>query len=272
MNRGKASFGPVRRNESKGQPRSRKRRPQRTRFRRRVARVVWALGIAAVMAIGLWGYHKVKPLVSDWTTLEQITVLGLDRVKREEVIALLALPSEVSLFSLDTKAMVERLERHPWVLAASVDRVFPDTLAVLITEREPVAILQSPQGAHFLDDEGYLLSAVDTNFFPSLPIVRGLTPSAFQQKGDSVREQARKAIQVASVLTGEQNGIPTVRVTRQLTFVADLLDTRFHIGSLFDEQWQRFQVLYPSIQDRMEASPKEIDLRYPGKVILRERE
>jgi cell division septal protein FtsQ len=221
--------------------------------------------------MGGWGYVKFAPAVSAWTTIHQITVLGLDRIRREEVVSLLNFPSDASLLSLKTESLIERLETHPWISAASVERVFPDTLAIRITERKAVAILQSPEGAHLLDVEGYLLSAIPSHPLPSLPIIQGLTPSAFQLKGDSVREQARKAIQAANVVTGELEGVPTVQVTPQSTFVADLPKTRFHFGFSFDDQWQRFRALYPFIQDRIQATPKEIDLRYAGKVILRER-
>ena len=224
------------------------------------------------MVMGGWGYVKLAPVVSAWTTIQQVTVLGLDRIRREEVVALLNFPPDTSLLSLKTDPVIERLESHPWISAASVDRVFPDTLAVRITERKPVAILQSPEGAHLLDDEGYLLSAIPDHPLPSFPIVQGLTPAAFQQKGNSVRELARKAIYAANVLTGQIEGVPTVKVTPESTLVADLSETRFNIGSSFDEQWKRFRALYPFIQDRIQANPKEIDLRYSGKVILRERE
>ncbi|NIO10889.1 MAG: FtsQ-type POTRA domain-containing protein, partial [Deltaproteobacteria bacterium] len=178
----------------------------------------------------------------------------------------------VSLLSLEADPLVERMKSHPWIAGASVDRVFPDTLAISITERKPVAILQSPEGAHLLDQEGYLLSAIPAHPLPSLPIVQGLTPSDFRQRGHSVREQARKAIQTAKVLTGELEGVPTIQVTPQSTLVAELSKTRFYIGSSFDDQWQRFRALYPFIQDRIQATPKDIDLRFSGKVILRERE
>ncbi len=265
-------FSRVRKNEPRGQARTRGRKPRRRRSRRNRLRYVWVLGVVGVMAFGGWGYVKIEPVVSAWTTLQQITVLGVDRVRREEVVARLNLPREVSLISLKTGPLIERLESHPWISAASVERVFPDTLAIRITEREAVAILDSPEGAHLLDEEGYLLSAIPAHPLPSLPIVQGLTPSAFQQQGKSVREQARQAINVATVLTGELKGMPTVKVTSQSTFVADLPETRFRIGSSFQDQWRRFRALYPSIQDRIRATPKEIDLRYPGKVILRERE
>ena len=208
----------------------------------------------------------------EWTTIQQVTVLGLDRIRREEVVERLNFPPRMSLLSLETGPVIERLEGHPWISAASVDRVFPDTLAVRIIERKPVAVLQSSEGAHLLDNEGYLLSPIPAHPLPSLPIVQGLTPAAFRQKGNTVRELAKKAIYAANVLTGQLEGIPTVMVTPQSTLVADLPKTRFHIGSSFDDQWKRFQALYPLIQDRIQADPKEIDLRYSGKVILRERE
>ena len=268
----KVFFRRVRKNASKGLARARGPKRRRRRTRRNLLRYVWILGLVGVLAFGGWGYVKIKPIVSAWTTLQQITVLGVDRVRREEVVALLNLPKKISLLSLETGPLIERLESHPWISAASVERVFPDTLAIRITEREAVAILDSPEGAHLLDNEGYVLSAIPAHPLPSLPVVRGLTLSGFQQQENRVREQARNAINVATALTGALTGVPTVKVTSQSTFVADLPETRFHIGSSFHEQWRRFRALYPSIQDRMQATPQEIDLRYPGKVILRERE
>lgn len=249
--------------------RVRKRRQKSSR--RKSSRVVWALVLFCASVASGWMYLKVKPVLSEWATLEQITILGTDRVQRKEVLALLQLPPDVSLFSLEPDRLVERVEHHPWIAAASVQRVFPDTLAIAITEREAVAVLQSPRGAHLLDEEGYLLSAVSDKQFPSLPRVKGLTPKAFRQKGELIREQARKGIQVAGLLFRELQTVPTVEVVHQSTIVADVPGVRFHFGSSFEDQWQRFRALYPSIQDRMNSVPQEIDLRYPGKVILRER-
>ena len=272
MNMWKPSFTRVRKNSPTVRARSRVRRTRRSRAGQRRLRFMWVLGVIGLMTMGGWGYVKMAPMVSAWTTLQQITVLGLDRIRREEVVGLLNLPDGVSLVGLDTDPLIEQLKRHPWISAASVERVFPDTLAIKITERQPVAILQSPQGVHLLDIEGYLLSAIPAHPLPSLPIVQGINPSAFQREGKSVREQAKKAIQFANVLTGELEGIPTVKVTPQSTFVADVPEARIHIGPSFDDQWLRFRALFPLIQDRMRSRPKEIDLRFAGKVILRERE
>ena len=272
MKIGNISINRVRKNESRSRSRSPRRQRRRSRADRNRLRFAWALVVVITLAIGGWGYVKFAPAVSAWTTIQQITILGLDRIRRKEIMALLNLPPGENLLSLQTDSLIERLKSHPWISAASMERVFPDTLAISITERKPVAILQTPGGAHLLDEEGYLLSAIPVRPLPSLPIVQGLVPSDFQKKGSHVREQARKAIQAAKVLTGELKGVPTVQVTPQSTLVAELSKTRFYIGSSFDDQWQRFRALYPFIQDRIQAAPKEIDLRYSGKVILRERE
>ena len=272
MRIGNISVNRVRKNEPKGRSRISKRKRRPSRSARIRLRFLWVLGVVTVLAIGGWGYAKFAPAVSEWTTIQEITVLGLDRIRRREVTSLLNLPSDASLLSLRLDPLIERLESHPWISAASVERVFPDTLAISIAERKPVAILQSPEGAHLLDEEGYLLSAIPAHPLPALPIVQGLTPLDFKQEGTRVREQARQAIQAANVLTGELKGVPTVQVTPQSTFVAELPKMRVFIGSSFDDQWQRFRALYPFIQDRLQATPKEIDLRYAGKVILREKE
>jgi cell division septal protein FtsQ len=272
MKIGSISTQRVRKNEPKSPSRSSKRRRRRSPSARNRLRFLGVLGLVSLLAVGGWGFSRVAPVVSEWTTIHEVTILGLDRIRRSEVMALLNLPPNMSLLSLEIEPLIERLESHPWVSKVSIERVFPDTLAIGITERKPVAILQSQEGTYLLDTEGYLLSAIPAHPLPSLPIVQGLTPSDFQQEGYSVREQARKAIQTANVLRGELEGIPVVQVTPQSTLVAELSKIRFHIGSSFDEQWRRFRALYPFIQDRIHATPKEIDLRYSGKVILRERE
>ena len=261
----------ARKNEPTKPARTRRGKGSRTRSRRKSGRLIWGLVVLSLMVVGGWVYLKVAPIVTAWATVQRISVLGIDRVQREEVVTLLDLPQKVSLFALNQEGLEERVETHPWVAAASIERIFPDTLAISITEREAVAILQSPEGSHFLDDRGYLLSAAPGDQFPSLPRVKGVTPVAFEQNGESVRKQVRTGIQVASLLAGELQAVPTVNVVHQSTIVADLPDVRFQFGSLIEDQWQRFRALYPSIQKRMSATPQEVDLRYPGKVILRER-
>ena len=154
MKIGKISVNRVRKNETRSRSRTSKRKRRRSRSDRIRLRVLWVLGVVTVLAVGGWGFVRFAPAVSEWTTIQQITVLGLDRIRRKEVVALLNFPPDASLLSLRTDPLIERLERHPWIAAASVERVFPDTLAISITERKPVAILQSPAGAHLLDDEG----------------------------------------------------------------------------------------------------------------------
>ena len=259
----------VRKNETIRQPRRRKR--PRKRSQRKGFTFLWMVVLLCVCVAGGWIYLKVEPVVAAWATLHHYSVMGTDRVQREEVLALLDLPPHVSLFAVKPDSLAQRVETHPWVAAASIERVFPDTLAITVTERKPVAILQSPEGPHLLDKQGHLLSSVSKGQFPSLPKVKGLTPKAFQEERGQAQAQAQKGIQVATILFNELHAVPTVKVEHESTVVADVPGLRFQFGSSFEDQWQRFRALYPSIKGQMNATPKEVDLRYPGKVILRER-
>ena len=60
----------------------------------------------------------------------------LQRARLEQVVAQAV---NGSFFSVDLRLMRERIERMPWVESASVRRVWPDTLRVRVTEREPLA-------------------------------------------------------------------------------------------------------------------------------------
>ena len=259
----------VRKNANRRQTRRPAR--QRKRSQRKGLTFLWGMVLMSVCIAGGWIYLKVEPVVAAWATLHHFSVMGTDRVQREEVLALLDLPPEISLFAVKPDRLAQQVETHPWVAAASIERVFPDTLAVSITERKPVAVLQSPEGPHLLGEQGHVLSSVPKGQFPSLPKVKGLTPKALRDTHGRAREQARKGIQVAAILFNELHAVPTVNIEHESTVVADVPGFRFQFGSSFEDQWQRFRALYPSIQAEMKATHKEVDLRYPGKVILRER-
>jgi cell division protein FtsQ len=65
-----------------------------------------------------------------------------------------------------------------WVRNASVSRIWPDQVAVQVTERTPVAFLRPSKAgsAELIDEEGVILSLRDSAKF-RLPVVAGISPS-----------------------------------------------------------------------------------------------
>ena len=261
----------VRKNQPLKQRQTRRQGRQLSVFQR-LMRWAVVVGVVVVSLVGFWGFERVESVLTSLTSVEQVSIVGLKTVQRGEILSELSLAPETSLLDIEPDVMIADLETHPWIRTASVQRVFPHTLAIRVVEREPAAILQSSKAHYLLDDQAHILAVVDGNQNPDLPRLRG-APSVFPSpKNEGIQQQVRDGIRVAHLLSETFHVVPTVNVEKAKMIVADLQDLRFQFSDSIDLQWKRFQSLYPSIQSQINHEATEIDLRYVGKVILRKRE
>lgn len=73
--------------------------------------------------------------------VRQVTVSGVSHITAQEMTDLAAVPEGSTLLNVDVNGITSRLASNPWVQSASVDRVFPDTLNLNITERTISAVV-----------------------------------------------------------------------------------------------------------------------------------
>ena len=107
------------RSVSVSQVRSNRRQTQQKRSRKGLIIGIVVVIIVAVMAVGLFILSR-----TDLFPVNKITVSGVHHLTDQETAELAAVP-----------------ESNPWVLDASVERHFPDTLNLNITERDIVAVV-----------------------------------------------------------------------------------------------------------------------------------
>ncbi len=244
---------------------ARKNKP--SRFRR------WLTGIVVVALLGggLYGGQRLVTWATEWTEVQQVAVMGLNRLTREEVLDKLAMTQPASLLWLSTDELASRIQAHPWIDFVEVDRVFPNSLVVQVTEREPAAILRAPKESVMLDSAGHVLPGELPAEAKGLPVVQGLTAQSVTALGAEGHPRAKQGIRIAHLLAQYFSGRPQVNVSEPYTTVVDLPTVRFQFGQNVEEQWQRFLVLYPTIKSEMDRHAQEVDLRFSQKVILRKR-
>ncbi|MFY0611063.1 MAG: FtsQ-type POTRA domain-containing protein [Hyphomicrobiaceae bacterium] len=114
--------------------------------------------------------------------LSEVTVEGQRMTQDREIYAKLQLDKQQSIWLLDTAAARERVETLPWVLKASLKRVFPDRLHIEIRERVPTAIWNDGLETLLLDAEGRVLGRPSTERSSPLPIVFGAGASSHVSK------------------------------------------------------------------------------------------
>ncbi|MEG1397263.1 MAG: FtsQ-type POTRA domain-containing protein [Raoultibacter sp.] len=106
-------------------------------YRRYVQRVVIVLVIVSVLiAAGIGVYSS--PLFA----ITNVTVKGVEHLTTNEMTQLASVPATTTLVRVDSAGIKGRLMQNAWVKDASINRIFPDTLELAITERSIAAVAQ----------------------------------------------------------------------------------------------------------------------------------
>ncbi|HEY5857520.1 MAG TPA: FtsQ-type POTRA domain-containing protein [Aldersonia sp.] len=114
--------------------------------RRHRRRWLWTT-LALLLVVGLTAAAWFSPVLS----VRKVSVVGTGGVPQEEVLAALDVPQGEPLLQVDTAAAASRVAQIPKVAQARVQRVYPSTVRVTISERVPVAFYDSPEGPHLID-------------------------------------------------------------------------------------------------------------------------
>ena len=247
------------------------RKKEKGREKSPVRRVIMGSLLACLLVLIMVGGKSLVQSVNAWTKIQQLTILGLDHLTREEIITQLNLSPESSLWSIDIDQLSVQLEAHPWIRSVTFDRVLPHSLIVQVEERRPAGLLRASKQTYLLDGDGYLLPGEPTKAGQALPVLEGMTSTFFSQQKDESHRRAKHGIHLAELLSEYFSGRPNVNVAHAHTTIVDLPRIRVQFGQDADRQWERFLVLYPTIKETIERQSQEVDLRFSQKVILRKR-
>ena len=253
------------------QGRSPARRERGGRIRRIARGALWT----AAAALGAWttaqAYHAAGPAVAGWFEIRDVRVTGLRTVTQEEVLDRLQMEARATLLSVSPGQMEARLSAHPWVKSAVVSRLPLHVLSVEITERRPAVVLRTPSAAFLLDDEGAVLTALANHEHGELPVVVGLDHKRLMQGDAQVRQAARNGIRLAGLLAQSLDGRPEIDISDPEHAVAYVQGMRIQFGpASLEEQWERYRAVDPVRRPATGKGQPDIDLRFSGKVIVRE--
>ena len=213
-------------------------------------------------------------LASDALTVTRITVQGNQRMSRGEVLGLLDGLAGASIVLTDLESWRQKLLMSPWVADASIRRMFPGTLAVVIEERQPIGIGRINGSLYLIDKTGTVIDEFGPNYYDlDLPIVDGLSPKG---EADESVDEARAAL--AGRLMSELASRP--KLAGQVSQI-DVTDSRNAIVLLkgdtallrvgdenFTERLQSYIDLMPALRERM-PDIDYVDLRFDERVYVR---
>lgn len=171
-----------------GQPGGFWRTPWRERPRwLRMGIAVTGLAASAALVLAPWWAPAMLSKL-DFFHVRTIVFEGVTFAKPAELIAELQVDTTQSVWqSLDSLEV--RLSDHPMVASVVVERDLPGTIRVIVTEREPVALVASRQGFRATDATGAILP-IDPSVHPlDVPLVNK-SDSALLAVLDALRRNA----------------------------------------------------------------------------------
>jgi cell division protein FtsQ len=125
----------------------------------------------------LIGGHSVTVVsaLTAWSGLaiEEVNITGQSETSEVDVLEQLAIGPFPSLLTFDVDAARERLEALPWIEQATIRKLYPDTLRVALTERQPFAIWQDGARVALIDKTGRRISPTIGERYARLPMVVG---------------------------------------------------------------------------------------------------
>jgi cell division protein FtsQ len=201
---------------------------------------------------------------------DALTIQGLRYTPRSRVRRVFADDFDRSVFLVPLGERQRRLMGIDWVEEASVSRIWPNRLAVRLTERKPVAFVLFRAGVLLIDSHGVLLEPPPQAQF-TFPVLSGVSEIETEaQRREHVRTLLRvqeelgyMAKDVSEVNAGDPDN---VRIVAQVDNQA--VELILGDGN-FARRYQNFVNHYPEIR-KHSPEVKTFDLRLDDRITAKE--
>ena len=249
-------------------PTRRRRRAARRRTLVRAAALLLALGASAYWLAGL---ARRAPALR----VSTIAVEGNGRLSSGEVLALVGSLRGQNILLADLEVARAKLLTSGWVAGATLRRVLPSTIEVVVAEREPVGLGRFRDRLYLVDDVGTIIDEHGPRFADfDLPIIDGLSA---EDEGRPVSVDPTRAALAARLIID-------VASRQELAARISQVDVRdpynavvllsgdpalIHLGNeRFVERLEAYLELTPALRARV-PDIDYVDLRFDRRVYVR---
>lgn len=139
------------------------------------ALLIFALATAIAGVVAGGRAVSLVSQVSAWSGLAitEVKITGQSETSEVAVLNRLDIKDDPSLLTFDVDAARARIELLPWVDHATLKKLFPNTLEVVISERTPFAIWQHGEELSLVDAAGKVITDAIDDRYAHLPFVVG---------------------------------------------------------------------------------------------------
>ena len=175
-----------------------------------------------------------------------------EHVSREQLESILAEFGYASFFSYPTQVAERKIKQLNWVDSVKVNRIWPDTLKMVITEKEPVAFWNN----HLMTESGDLLSTEIILEAEQLPELSG----PYDQQTDVLQSYKK----LSKLLEGNGLKIAALKLSDNQAWEMTLTNGLvLRLGkNEIEQRLKRFCQAYPAVFVGKQDQLSSVDLRY----------
>ena len=231
------------------------------------------MGVIVVMS--WWGRRWVMDL-----PCTEIYITGAEYAENGDLIKLAGVDTGMALFSIESRFVADRVQRHPWVREARVFRLPTGKLSITVEERKPVVRVLDQDGrtSWFLDRSGFPMPDVQDAVF-NVPLLtsRQKTFHPIQPVNDSTLQVLLRVLADLDAETDALISEVEVRSTGETWLKTSPIGVHGAIDvclgrDAFEDKLQKLKSFwYQAVLARKEKRIELIDLRFNSQVVTRER-
>lgn len=239
----------------------------------RMLRIGIASGSGFLLASGALLTVQVL-LESGYFGVEQVRVEQQSRVSEGEILEASDIKIGDSLFDLDLDMIGRKIEEHPWIARAEVERSFPNQVVIRVVEREARAIIDLDY-LYYVDRGGEVFKMLDSGDELNYPVITGIKREYLLENPDKTENCVQLALRLMEVLDRrEKFNLDQVSELHYDEQEGLVLYTR--VGGVpvrmgrngFEPKLNRLEHIYDDIEPRLLAL-KYIDLNVTDRVIVK---
>lgn len=207
-------------------------------------------------------------------SLKSIDVSDTVHLKREEILGLAEIEPGTDLLRMNLKRMGDHILQNPWVETVWINRYFPDTVSIVVDEREPVAIVNMGF-IYYIDKKAKIFKVLNQGDRLDFPVITGFSEEGLNNDPKGTQEALAATCDLLEILH-EKGAFILADVSEihydegfgfTLFTAAGALPVKVGSGD-FSAKIERFARIYRDLMVQL-PSIHYIDLDFNDKIIVK---
>lgn len=145
----------------KEEERKRKLTQEEKRRKKRNQKIKFAVKTFLLLTIIIGGI--IFAMISPIFNIKDLQVLNNQQVSTDTIISLSELKMEENIFRFNSSKIANKIEENPYIKSAKIHRKFPNTIQIVVEEREQAYSADFLGKYAYLDKQGYILQIAENS-------------------------------------------------------------------------------------------------------------